>query len=428
MVRAVGVWRISGIGRHFIGSRKRPAAPTLEGMNDKRVQTVLLAAGHGSVDLYQGVVPVLVPFLVAERHYDYVTVSGFVLAATALSSIVQPLFGLLTDRWPMRWLVPLSMLATGAGAAGVGLVSSYPATCAVIALSGIGVAAYHPEGARLARAVTGGDHVGMSWFSLGGNVGFALAPVVATPVLALGGLGAARWLVLPALLGVALTVPMLRRGGAAVAARPARTGTDDWPSFRVLSSVIVLRAVAYTGTSTFLGLFVQQRVSHSPTAAGVALFVLYAGGAVGTVLGGRLAGRFGRLPTLRVAYLVAAPAMLGVALLPGVALIVCVGLVSLALYVPFSLHITLGQDYLPNRIGTASGVTLGLAASVGGLFAPALGALAQATSLRLTLGLLAALPVVATLLARRLREPARAPVAAVDRDGVRPGGVSPAGG
>jgi len=383
-------------------------------MDQKRVRTVLLSAGHGSVDLYQGVVPVMVPFLVAERHYDYVTVSGFVLAATALSSVLQPAFGLLTDRWVMRWLIPLSMLATGVGVGMVGLVSSYPATCAAIALSGIGVAAYHPEGARLARSVTGGDHVGMSWFSLGGNVGFALAPVIAAPVLAAGGLPAARFLVLPALLGMLLTLPMLRRADADTGGpRTARGGRDNWPAFRMLSAVIVLRSVAYTGTSTFLALFVQQRVGHSATVGAVALFVLYTGGAIGTVLGGRLAVRWGRLPTLRVAYLVAALAMVGVVAVPGPAVLVCIGMVALALYVPFSLHITLGQDYLPNRIGTASGVTLGLAASVGGLFAPALGALAESTSLRFTLGCLAVLPVLAALLARRLHEPERPGVTVV---------------
>ncbi|MFD0854744.1 MFS transporter, partial [Actinomadura adrarensis] len=135
-----------------------------------------LPIGHGSVDFYQGIVPVLVPFLVAERGYGYLGVSGFVLAASLLSSVVQPLFGVLTDRWAMPWMVPAATLAAGGGVALIGTTDSYALTLAAIALTGFGVAAYHPEAARLARAVTAGDHVGMSWFSLGGNVGFALAP------------------------------------------------------------------------------------------------------------------------------------------------------------------------------------------------------------------------------------------------------------
>jgi FSR family fosmidomycin resistance protein-like MFS transporter len=409
-------------------------------MGVQRRATVLLAAGHGSVDIYQGIVPVLVPFLVAQRHYDYLAVSGFVLAATVLSSVVQPVFGLLTDRWRMRWLIPVSMLTSGLGVAGVGMASSYPATCLAVALSGLGVAAYHPEGARLARSVTGGGHVEMSWFSVGGNIGFALAPVIATPVVAIGGLAATPWLLAPALLGALLTVPMLvpltllsvpmlvpltllsvpprvpltllsvpprGRGsrGIAATAKPVPTGRDDWPAFRTLTAIVALRAVAYTGISTFLGLFVQQRIPHGAAASGIGLFALYAGGVAGSLLGGRCAVRWGRLPTLRIAYLAASVAMLGVVFVPGPAVLICIGAAALALYVPFSLHITLGQDYLPNRIGTASGVTLGLAVSVGGVFAPALGALAKATSLQVTLGCLVVLPVLAALLAGRLREP-----------------------
>jgi FSR family fosmidomycin resistance protein-like MFS transporter len=367
---------------------------------------VLLAIGHGSVDVYQGIVPVLVPFLVAERHYDYVAVSGFVLAATVLSSVVQPLFGLLTDRWAMRWLIPVSMLVTGLGVALLGVSGSYWLSLTAIALSGVGVAAYHPEGARLARSVTGGEPVRMSWFSLGGNVGFALAPVIATPVLAVWGLSGAPVLIVPALLGIAVSVPLLGRASAPRAASAGRAGVDDWPAFRVLTSVIVLRSVAFVGLSTFLGLFVQQRVHNSPTSSAVALFALFAGGAVGTVLGGRLAARWGRLRVLRAAYAAAAVALTGVVLVPGPGVLVFVAAAALTLYMPFSLHITLGQDYLPRRIGTASGVTLGLAVSAGGVFAPVLGMLAQATSLRITLASLILLPALACLLARRLREPA----------------------
>jgi len=371
-----------------------------------RAKTWLLSAGHGSVDIYQGIVPVLVPFLASERHYGYLGLSGFVLAASLLSSVVQPLFGVLTDRWAMPWLIPLSTLTAGLGVALIGVAGSYPLTLVAIALTGLGVAAYHPESARLARAVTGGDHVGMSWFSLGGNVGFALAPVIATPVLAAGGLAAAPFLIVPAVLGTLVTLPLLGERVAGTSKGRAG-GADDWPMFRVLSSVIILRSIAYIGLSSFLGLFVQQRVHPGHVAGEAALFVLYAGGAAGTVLGGRLARRFGRIRTMRWAYATAVVALGAVVLVPGPALYGVVAVAAIALYVPFSLHITLGQDYLPTRVGTASGVTLGLAVSVGGALAPALGALADATSLRTMLATLVVLPAFAWLLAQRLREPGR---------------------
>ena len=368
----------------------------------KYLPTIVLAVGHGTVDLYQGLVPVLIPFLVLERHYDYAAVAGFVLAATALSAAVQPLFGLVTDRWSAPWLVPVSMAACGAGTLLVGLVDSYLATLAAIALTGLGVAAYHPQAARTARIVTGGGSVPMSWFSLGGSVGFMLAPVVAAPVLAIGGLAATPWLVAPAVLGLATT---LLRARGTVHKRASRDGTDDWPAFRRLTAVVVLRSIVYVGLSGFVGLHVASHVDGGSGVASAAVFALFAGSATGTVLGGWLAKRWDRVHVMRVAYLAAAVAVAGVVVVPGPAVFGFVVATSLLLAVPFSLHITLGQDYLPSRPGTASGVTLGLAVSAGGLFAPVLGALADATSLPLALALLVPVALAAWWLSRRLVEP-----------------------
>jgi FSR family fosmidomycin resistance protein-like MFS transporter len=369
---------------------------------NRHLPTIVLAVGHGSVDLYQGLVPVLIPFLVLERHYDYAAVAGFVLAATALSAAVQPLFGLVTDRWQAPWLVPVSMAACGGGTLFVGLVDSYLATLAAIAVTGLGVAAYHPQAARTARIVTGGGSVPMSWFSLGGSIGFMLAPVVAAPVLAIGGLAATPWLAAPAVLGLATTV--LRARGT-VHTRASRDGTDDWPAFRRLTAVVVLRSIVYVGLSGFVGLHVASQVDGGSGVASAAVFALFAGSATGTVLGGWLAKRWRRVHVMRVAYLAAAFAVAGVVVVPGPAVFGFVVATSLLLAVPFSLHITLGQDYLPSRPGTASGVTLGLAVSAGGLFAPVLGAVADATSLRLALAVLAPVALVAWWLSRRLAEP-----------------------
>ncbi|MBI0385651.1 MFS transporter, partial [Streptomyces albiflaviniger] len=129
-------------------------------------------------------------------------------------------------------------------------------------------------------------------------------------------------------------------------------------------------------------LYVRERAGGGELAGTAALFVLYAGGAVGTVAGGGLAARHGRVPVVRWSYALTVLAVAGVVLVPGPALYLCVALASAGLYVPFSLHVTLGQDYLPRRVGTASGVTLGLTVSVGGLASPLIGALADATTLR----------------------------------------------
>ncbi|GAA0599368.1 MFS transporter [Streptomyces crystallinus] len=370
----------------------------------------MMALGHAAVDFYQGAVPALVPFLVAERGYGYTAASGVVLAATLLSSVVQPLFGALTDRWTMPWLIPVSSLCAGVGIALSGLGGSYALTWLAVALAGIGVAAYHPESARLARAAGRGSHVAMGWYSLGGTLGFALAPVVVGPVLTAGGLGATPWLVVPAVagvLGTASAVRVLARRTAAGQAAAARSAApDNWPVFLRLSAIVVCRSVVFVGLSAFIGLYAQERVGGGPATGSAALFTLFAGGAAGTVAGGRLAVRWGRVRTVRIAYAASVPAVAGVVLVPGPALLALAALAAAVLYVPFSLHVTLGQDFLPSRVGTASGVTLGLAVSVGGVVSPGIGALGETVGLGWALAPLIGLCALAWWLARGLPEPA----------------------
>ncbi|WP_405922098.1 MFS transporter [Streptomyces sp. NBC_00122] len=376
-----------------------------------RRRTAALAAGHSCVDVYQGAVAALVPFLVAERSYGYAAASGIVLAASLLSSVVQPLFGMLADRRPAPWLIPLATGAAGLGIALVGLDAGYPATVAAVALSGLGVAAYHPAAARLVRATVGGPgHTAMSWFALGGNIGFACAPLLVVGALAVPGPAGWWLLALPAALGVLLGRPPARTGAAAAspaartAGAPAAAPEEDRPAFLRLSLVVIVRSVVFIGLSTFIALYVRER-GGGETAGAVALFALFAGSAGGTLLGGRLAGRWGRVTTVHRAYAAAVPAVAGILFLPLPLVYPCAALAAAALYVPFSLQVTLGQDYLPTRMGTAGGVTLGLTVSVGGLAGPLIGAAADAASLRVALLPLAVLPVLAWALARRLPEP-----------------------
>ncbi|MFF5083487.1 MFS transporter [Actinoplanes sp. NPDC000266] len=366
---------------------------------------ILLAAGHACVDVYQGAVAALVPLFVAERAYSYAAASGVVLAASLLSSVAQPVFGALTDRWAMPWLLPVSTVLSGAGIAMSGLSGSYALTLLFVALSGIGVAAYHPEAARVARRAGRGSHTAMALFSTGGSVGFALAPLL---VAGLGGLDRTPLLVVPALAGAAMTVPVLRalaRRENTGTARTATAGDDDAASFVRLALAVVFRSIAFIGLSTFIALYAQQRLNDSAAAGTAALFVLYLGGIAGSLLGGAAANRWGRVVVCRWSYAMTILAVAGVVWVPGPAIYLFVALTSAGLYVPFSLQVTLGQDYLPSRAGTASGITLGLTVSVGGLAAPVIGALADATSLRTALTPLIAMPALSWLMVRTLRDP-----------------------
>jgi MFS transporter, FSR family, fosmidomycin resistance protein len=373
----------------------------------------LLSAGHAVDDLYQGAVPALIPFFVAARHWDYAAASGITVAATVLSSVVQPLFGLLTDRRRAPWLVPLGMTVAGAGIGLSGLSHYYWLTWLAVALSGIGVAAYHPESARLARVAARGSHVGMSLFSMGGNVGFALGPVIVGIVL--GALGTTGTLPLlgPALACGLITMLALRHTPWAHEQRSA-TGAgatppaSDWRGFTKLTVVIVGRSVVTFGLGTFLALLVEQRLHTGTTVGEAALITFYGVGALGTLLGGRLASRWSRVGVVRVAYALAIPSLAAIWLLPGPAMFAGIAATALTLYIPFSLQVTLGQDYLPGRVGTASGVTLGLAVSLGGVASPLIALVADHTTLRTAVATLTVIPIACALITLRLREPAPA--------------------
>jgi MFS transporter, FSR family, fosmidomycin resistance protein len=376
----------------------------------------LLSVGHAVDDVYQGAVPALIPFFAAARHWDYLAASGITVAATMLSSVAQPVFGMLTDRCCMPWLVPLGMSVAGAGIGLSGLGRTYALTWLAIALSGLGIAAYHPESARLARRAAGGSHTAMSWFSLGGNVGFATGPLAAGAVLGALGAGGTPVLAIPALACATVTWLALRRArwashpaaapGAAVPGAAVLGRADDWAGFAKLTVAVIARSVVTVGLGTFLALFAEHRIGPGTTIGEAALVTFGCAAAAGTLLGGRLATRFGRIRTVRAAYLLSIPALAAVWLTPGPALFAAVTAAGLVLYVPFSLHVTLGQDYLPGRIGTASGLTLGLAVSVGGLASPLLGVIADRAGLGAAIATLTLMPVVSALIGARMREPA----------------------
>jgi len=378
-----------------------------------RRAVALISTAHVVDDVYQGAVPALLPFLVAERQYSYAAVAGLTLAATLLSSVTQPLFGWWTDRRPRPWMISLGMLVAAGGVAAAGLTSQYALTWCAVAVSGLGIAAFHPEAARVARLAAGENNRAMSVFALGGNAGAALGALLTTPLLLAVGLRGTVLLAVPALVMAAVLLTRLDgtlhgRSGARRAAAVQRP--DDWTGFARLTFVVVVRSVLVFGLSPFLALYFIGEIGASRAAGGAALTAFLVAGAVGTLMGGALADKYGRLAVVRIGFVATVPGLIGLVLsqdplLAGAFAV----LTGTAVFLPFSVFVALGQDYLPHRIGTASGVTVGLAVSVGGLFSPLLGSLADATSLRFMLASLMVLPVVALALTYRMHDPSRRP-------------------
>jgi FSR family fosmidomycin resistance protein-like MFS transporter len=376
-----------------------------------RTRLAFLTSTHVVDDLYQGAVPALLPFLALERHYSYIGLTGITLAATFLASVVQPGFGALTDRYRnLGWLVAAGLLVAGLGIGLSGLGDNYLITWFAVAASGVGVAAYHPEATRTARGMAGDSTQAMSWFSVGGNAGIALGPIIVTPVLLATRLHGTPLLALPAVVmaGVlAVRRPWreaarLRPGGS----RALTERSDDWRGFARLTVVVVLRSIAYFGLASLLALFAIRHFHQSAAVGSAVLTVFIASGVIGTLSGGWLADHWQRIGTLRLGYGLAAGAVVLVVAAPDVAvLFVGAFVLGIVLFAPFAVQVTLGQDFLPNRIGIASGVTLGLATSAGGVVAPLFGLLADTYGLPTALGTTAVFPAVACALTFLLRDP-----------------------
>src|SRR5258708_9147696 len=144
----------------------------------------LLSGAHLADDLGQGVVPAMLPFFIAAYHLTYAAAAGLVLAQTLFASVVQPLCGFLADRRPSPWFIPFGLTFAGLGVALAGWAPTYPLILACIALSGIGVSAFHPEAARRVRYLSGSRQAtNMSFFTVVGMVGSPFVPLLITPTL-----------------------------------------------------------------------------------------------------------------------------------------------------------------------------------------------------------------------------------------------------
>lgn len=249
----------------------------------------------------------------------------------------------------------------------------------------------------------------MSLYAVGGNAGFALGPILVTTLVLLFGLGGMIWFAVPMVLGAVLLALELPRIDALRLARIAATseehdgpGEDRWWPFAGIATVAGFRSAAYFGLQAFVPVFLITRMGTSDALGNAGLTVLLVAGAIGTLVGGRVADRVGTRPVLILCLGMVVPltlALLVAGLWAAFPLLAAIGFFMVG---TFSIAVVLGQEYLPNRIGVASGVTLGAAIGFGGMVAWLLGLLADQTSLTTVMLVIATLPVPAFLISLML--------------------------
>ena len=368
----------------------------------------VLSSGHLTTDFANGALPALLPFLKDRFSLSYTAVGAVVLASQASSSLVQPLFGLWSDRRGALWLLPGGVALGGVGIALAADAPSYWLVLVLVLAAGIGSAAYHPEGSKFAGFVSGRKRAsGMAWFSIGGNLGYALGPIATTALVAAFGLRGGLLLAIPSL-AVAVTLlavmPYLRAFAPAPGTTHRVAGEDDSFAIKLLLGVIALRSVAWFGLITFVPLW-EVSLGHSKSHGNHLLALMLFAGGIGTLALGPLADRFGRRPVLFASVAATGPLVLVFVLVGGVPGAIALALIGACVVGTFGVTMVMGQEYMPRHVGTASGLVIGLSVGLGGVAAVGLGRLADATSLRTALFVAAAAPMLASALAALLPSP-----------------------
>lgn len=341
-------------------------------------RVLLVSSGHMTNDLYGNLISSLTPYLILQHAIGTASAGFILLVYLSASSVLQPLFGLLSDRSGRRFFAVFGPLWTGVAAVAFARAGSPLLILLVAAVGGIGSAAFHPQAASivdgLARQKKGWV---MSLFSMGGNLGFAVGPLVAA-TLAFVGLGWSPVAIIPALVYTVFALlympsPVTRRRAESEPLRSTLGRT--WKPLSLIVVVIAIRSGAQLGMIIFLPLYYH---AHGLPAQLGSLYatVLALAGAAGGMAGGSLSDRFGRNVVVVVSMFLAGPLLLSVTLVPAYAAGPLVFLAGACLSASSSVVVVQAQSLLPANTGIASGLTLGLGFGLSGVFTTVLTSIA----------------------------------------------------
>ncbi len=374
----------------------------------------ILSAGHIATDINQGALPALLPFFIAAHDLSYTAAALIVFAVNMSSSVVQPLFGIAADRFSKPWLLPGGLMLAGLGLALTGLFQDYQWILILGIVSGVGIAAYHPEAARLVNfAAEDHKNTAMSLFGVGGTIGFTIGPLIVTTALLNWGMKGTLVLLIPVTIMSLIILFYFPILGSLEADENQKKDTartnilkENWSAFARIAIIVSGRSIIFFGLNIFIPIYWINELNQSKVAGALALTVFAGSGIFGNLAGGSMADRIGQKKVI-IYGLLCLTTLLPVLVMVDNAQLATLLLVPVgfSLFATYSPTIVLGQRYLPNRIGLSSGVTLGLAVAIGGGAAPFIGKLADLYGVWVALSSVACLPIFIVLLALSLPEP-----------------------
>jgi len=360
----------------------------------------------------QGALPVMLPFLMIASGMGYAQAAGLTFAVAIASTSTQPIFGLIADKFSKAWVVPIGALVSGIGLALIGLLShQYWLMFGAALLSGIGVAAFHPEGARFVNRLSGSGKKGsaMSIFSVGGGIGVALGPLIAMPALIHFGLRGSAVLAVPGIIICVLLFSLIpgmralaetneieeRKAEQALGERK-----NEWFKFVLLCVAITSKSIIAHSLNTFLPLYWLNVLNQGMAASAIVVTLMISAGLMVNLASGYLADRFGIHRIVRLGWLVLIPALFFFTDITNPVLAWLMLLpIAIGSYIVVAPLIVLAQQCVPKNVGFGSGIILALSGSVGGIVTPFLGFYADIHGLGAAFRLLVILPVIGAAVA-----------------------------
>ena len=363
-----------------------------------------ISAAHLLNDMIQSLLLALYPLLQPEFSLSFVQIGLITLTFQVTSSLLQPLIGIYTDKYPQPRSLPVGMGFTLVGLIMLSLAQTYPELLIAAALVGTGSSVFHPESSRVARMASGGRHgLAQSLFQVGGNLGSALGPLLAAIIIAPYGKGHVAWFVLAALLAMIILMQVSRwyrvqtkNTGPANAAREI----SPFPTKTVITGISVLlilifsKFVYMSSLSSYYTFYLINKFNLPVQKAQLYLFGFLFAAAAGTVIGGPLGDRFGRKKVIWCSILGAAPFSLFLPYLNLEMTCLFTIIIGLVLSSAFSAILVFAQELVPGRIGMISGLFFGFAFGMGGLGAAGLGVIADHSGIDTVFQLCSFLPLI----------------------------------
>lgn len=361
-----------------------------------------IIGAHAAVDMQTMSLTTMLPDLLDKFGLNYATAAAIITANQLVIALTQPLFGIMGDRKPVRWLVILGCALTGLMMAAITWLPNYWMVIGAVILSGLGSAIFHPEGLSSARVISGNRrNTGTSWFFFGGNLGFGAAPFLVALLVERFGIHGPAGLLVFTLIGCCLLLWQMHkfnRVSSSVRAADATLAAASRKSVVIgmivfLLALIMLRSTVMEGMKIFIPIHFTElgweKKTFAPLLAAISL-----SGIIGTLISGPMADKVGRRAVMVAATLGSFVALFAFWRVEDYALrMLCLAAFGCFSTMPWTVTVTMIQDLLPNNPGLAGGLTLGTAYGASGIGASLLGALADQIGVSATLGALAFVPL-----------------------------------